>query len=359
MLDLPDQLYIPVILDMDPVNEVDTRFLRSDRSLLLFSLNTIAKERLAETSSCVLQDDNGVTAVLFFGLLEEDRMEFYQRVNHAVTDVLTMTLASLKITASAGIGPIVSVKEMLPDAYLKAKQALQSRIVYGHNIAITFREDHTSTNKWTSLADMEKQLETSFDLGDENQAREVTGLMIRSAFLTESVPEVREFLIHISGMLSRFIHSRQWLLTEVTGDDYTYFENLNQLLTREQIQEWMIRVITRICLFVNESRKSSTKQSVVDILKFIDTSLHEDISLYKISEILYMNSSYLSRLFKEEMGMSFTDYLLERRMERAKALLVQGSKVYEAAEQVGFKHVNYFSKAFQKYWGMKPGDLNK
>ncbi|NQX59650.1 response regulator [Paenibacillus qinlingensis] len=358
-LKLPEQLYIPVILDIDPLNEDDTRFLPSDRSLLLFSLNTIAKERLVEASAFIFQDTNGTTVVLFMGSVDDNRMDFYQCVNHAVTDVLTMTKDSLKITASAGIGPIVAAKELLPDAYLKAKMALQTRIVYGHNIAITFHEDQAAANKWTSLADMEKQLETSFELGDEHQAKEVAGQMIRSAFATGSVNEVREFLIHISGMLSRFIHARQWLLAEVTGDDYPFFESLNQLLTREQIQEWIIRVIGRICLFVNESRKSSTKQSVTDILKFIDARLHEDISLYQISEILFMNSSYLSRLFKEEMGMSFTDYVLERKMERAKALLVQGAKVYEAAEQVGFRHVNYFSKAFQKYWGMKPGDLNK
>ncbi|MNH95113.1 HTH-type transcriptional regulator YesS [compost metagenome] len=359
MLELPEQLYIPVILDMDPLNEEDTRFFRSDRSLLHFSLHTIAKERLMEASFYVLQDDNGMTVVLFVASLEDDRRDFYQRVNHNVTDVLTMIQDCLKVTASAGIGPIVSAKEMLPEAYLKAKQALQTRIVYGHNMAITFREDQATAVKWTSLTDIEKQLEASFELGDENKAKEVAGQMIRSVFSTESVSDVREFLIHISGMLSRFIHSRQWLLTEVTGDDYTYFENLNQLLTREQIQEWVIRMTGRICHFVNDKRNSSIKQSVVDILKFIDTRLHEDISLYKISESLYMNSSYLSRLFKEEMGMSFTDYLLKRRMEHAKGLMIQGFKVYEAAEQVGFKHVNYFSKAFHKYWGIKPGELNK
>lgn len=296
------QVYVPVVLDIDPLFEDDSRFLRTDRSLLHFSLYSITKEALAGAGAFVLQDDNGMTVVLFIGSGEEERMDFYQKVNNLATDVLNTFCSCMKVTASAGIGPIVHPQEQLPDAYQKARQALQERMVHGHNLAVAYREEAHTTDRWTSLADIEKQLETAFDMGNEEQATEVALQMIGAAFSTERVSGVREFVIHAGGMLSRFVHSRQWLLSEVAGDDYTYFENLSQLLTRDQIQEWLVRMVGRIIRFVNDGRRSSTKQSIVEIVKFVEAKLHEEISLYKISESLYMNSSYLSRLFQRRDG---------------------------------------------------------
>ncbi|WP_165452600.1 helix-turn-helix transcriptional regulator [Paenibacillus thalictri] len=95
-------------------------------------------------------------------------------------------------------------------------------------------------------------------------------------------------------------------------------------------------------------------------MKFIHEHLHDDeLSLYLVAEKMYLSYSYLSRTFKETTGVSFSDFVLRLRMERAKALLAKGSKVYDVAEQVGYKHVNYFSKLFQKYWGIKPSDVLK
>ncbi|WP_409344404.1 response regulator [Paenibacillus sp. MBLB4367] len=358
-LELPDRPLAAAVLDMDPLPEGGTRFLSGDRSLLLFSLFSIAEERLKGSTSYLVQDDDGMTAVVFYGLTEETKQEFYQRINNLVVDVLSVVKECLKVTASAGIGSVAPTHALLAESYQKARQALRERIVHGNDIAISFREQPDAIDKWTSMTELEKPLETAMDLGDEAQAKQVADSMVRTAFTAASMHEVREFLIHISGILSRFIHARQWLLTDIAKEDYPFFENLGQLVTKEQIREWVVRMIGRICRYVNDNRKSSTRQTVVEILKIIDERLQEEISLYKISEDLYLNASYLSRLFKEEMDISFSDYLLQRRMERAKLLLVQGCKVYEAAEQSGFKQVNYFSKTFQKYWGVKPGELNK
>ncbi|MCS7464303.1 AraC family transcriptional regulator [Paenibacillus doosanensis] len=96
------------------------------------------------------------------------------------------------------------------------------------------------------------------------------------------------------------------------------------------------------------------------VIRFTKERLHEeDLSLYLVAENMYVNYSYLSRTFKEVTGESYSDYMLRLRMEKAKELLAQGIKVYDAAGQAGYKHVNYFSKSFQKYGGMKPSDVNK
>lgn len=74
-----------------------------------------------------------------------------------------------------------------------------------------------------------------------------------------------------------------------------------------------------------------------------------------LSEKLDLSSGYISIMFKKNFGIPFQDYLLQKRMEKAKLLLLTTElKNYEIAEQVGFEDVNYFITKFKKYYQITP-----
>ena len=86
----------------------------------------------------------------------------------------------------------------------------------------------------------------------------------------------------------------------------------------------------------------------------------EQVRLSEVSELVYMNPSYFSTLFKKETGISFSDYLTERRMEAAKRLLRESRySVREIAERVGYVETAYFSRLFKKQVGLKPSQYRK
>lgn len=354
---LSEQIYVPVVVDMDPVDENGGRFTNADRPLLLFSLYSIAKEVLDPVHSVVVQGEDSLTEVIFFGSPDEPLHDIMNRVNQGVNQLLSTVRIILKTTASAGIGIATHLREALPEASKKSRQALQMRIVHGPDIVIPYYEDAEKA-QWIPLTDMTRQLKTVLELGDEKLAAATIEMMMK-ADLCNRVNGIREFLIHICGIISSFVHEQNWLLSTVLQDDYTIFENLQELVTKEQVREWLVRTVTRVCNYVNVSRTRGPRQTVVDMIRLIEEQLHEEVSLYKISEMMYMNPSYLSRLFKREMNLSFSDYVIKCRMEKAKLLLEQDYKVYEVAEQCGFKQVNYFSKVFHKYWGVKPSDVTR
>ena len=68
-----------------------------------------------------------------------------------------------------------------------------------------------------------------------------------------------------------------------------------------------------------------------------------------------MNPAYLSRLFKQQCGKNYSDYLTELRIRRVKELLADPTvKVYEAGYQVGYKNTQHFYKIFKQATGMTP-----
>ena len=94
-----------------------------------------------------------------------------------------------------------------------------------------------------------------------------------------------------------------------------------------------------------------------EVLKYINSNLEKDISLEDIAEIMKVSPVYAGKLFKKELGISFNKYLMQVRIERAKALLKSGDyKIYEISTIVGYNTVQYFSSIFKKATGVSPKD---
>ena len=76
---------------------------------------------------------------------------------------------------------------------------------------------------------------------------------------------------------------------------------------------------------------------------------------------VYVTPNYFSKIFKQETGENFTEWLNKFRIEKAKALILQqpGDKVYEIAAKVGFNDYKYFAFIFKKYTGYTPGTFKE
>jgi two-component system response regulator YesN len=97
-----------------------------------------------------------------------------------------------------------------------------------------------------------------------------------------------------------------------------------------------------------------------DIIKYIDFNYPENLRLESIAPLFGYNSSYLGKIFNKKMGMNFNSYLDYIRIENSKKLLLKKElKVYEIAEKVGYKNVDYFHKKFKKYVGESPAEFRR
>lgn len=96
------------------------------------------------------------------------------------------------------------------------------------------------------------------------------------------------------------------------------------------------------------------------LFQYIEENYNKDISLEKASSELGLSIHYISKYFKENLGMNFIDYLLELRVNKAKTLLTDsGLQIQEIAEEVGYLNTNSFIRMFRKYTGVSPGEYRK
>lgn len=87
---------------------------------------------------------------------------------------------------------------------------------------------------------------------------------------------------------------------------------------------------------------------------------HYMASTFSIEEVagaVCLSTSYFSTVFKSETGITFTDYLIKIRMEKARGLLEHTNmKMYEISSRVGYENAAYFSAAFKRYYGKSPSE---
>lgn len=105
-----------------------------------------------------------------------------------------------------------------------------------------------------------------------------------------------------------------------------------------------------------QGRPHKSEHSVIDrIVQHLDSHPEEDIGHEAIAAKYRLHPGYLSRLFKQEMGETLSEYLLRTKVERAAQLLKEDRyKIGEIAGMVGYSTSSYFSVMFKKYTGCSP-----
>lgn len=104
----------------------------------------------------------------------------------------------------------------------------------------------------------------------------------------------------------------------------------------------------------------SSAEKVKKIERFIDCNIYRKISLDEISSYLNMNRTYFCLFFKKKFGTGLTEYINERRINKASAMLAgTGKPIGDIAVECGFKTVNYFNRIFRNVKGLTPGEYRK
>lgn len=120
--------------------------------------------------------------------------------------------------------------------------------------------------------------------------------------------------------------------------------------------------IQKMQRIVDEKLIHVTKESealsdpVKAAIGYVEKHLDQAFSLREVADHVHLNPSYFCVLFKDQMQMTFLEYVTRSRMQKAKELLLQTKlPISEIAERVGYQTTKYFSKLFKEYEGHSPG----
>lgn len=146
-------------------------------------------------------------------------------------------------------------------------------------------------------------------------------------------------------------------IDEISSDFATKIERSPSV---KQLQNLMGEMYYSYCKLVQQHSFKNLSSPVQKALLLIEDDISANITLSSIANAQNINASYLSSLFKREMGKSIIEYITERRMKKAANLLKSTSlQVQTIASHCGIMDVQYFCKLFKKHFGDTPNNFRK
>lgn len=123
----------------------------------------------------------------------------------------------------------------------------------------------------------------------------------------------------------------------------------------EKAADYLKELSEVIFTLLGEKELKIADRALFRVKEYIEKHLDEDLPLRSLAEEGGFNASYLSRLFRQTFGETITDYILNKRMEKAKMLLASTEeKIIDISKATGYISAQSFARAFRSYAGMSP-----
>jgi two-component system response regulator YesN len=308
--------------------EEKAKLIVEDYQLLLYINNT--------EIICLAYSENNLDA----RLISED---IYQEICKINMEDTTYTI---------GVGSVCYGLQDTKRAYQEAEYAAESRFYLGRNNRIEYAQIENKRLELNyQLEPMIGKLVNYIELYDYISSKKILDQIFLDLCYIDAA-KFRRYMKDILELLTLQVKDFQEALLCCAREYLFFLENIN---TYNELKAYMNSVLKDVIEYIKNERDKRSKLRIELAKKYIAENFKETISLNDVADYVELNPSYFSNLFKTEVGINFSDYLLEVRMQAARKLLRDSTiKVYEIGSMVGYEDAVSFGRAFKKKIGMSP-----
>ncbi|MFC5449280.1 response regulator transcription factor [Paenibacillus aestuarii] len=333
--------------------------------LLTESLTDVQKNRFVQQATEVMQMAVGDIHKRTVGYVGEGRFMVLfaseDRSEHAVTTQINQAMSALahslekflNLKCVFALGTLCGSLRLVGASYAKANQDVDGMLDQGL---------HASSRRDSLYMEEQKQLLLFLEQLDLERMHQ----LIASVFadLRSQPVYANPVQAIVSQMLQLVDMTWQRYHPQASLADYEHAPARNELGRVESVAElegWLLAYYARMVEAIKQQQQhtggSSSKLSrhITKAVQFIADHYAANISLDTTANALNLNPSYLSRLFKEETQMTFTEYLNRVRIKKSSMLMESSSyALKQISSEVGFVSYTYFFKVFKSITGMTP-----
>ena len=297
---------------------------------------------------------NRITVYIPLFSANPDETETQELVKKLYTNLCYNISAGIR----SGVSQICSDKTRLQATYNEALSAL-NKVNSTGGILFAGSEISETKKAHSNSSEFRTQILNKLLLGDKNGVKTFLEMYI-SELATEkiSLEKIKNCLFELMVTSN---NSTKENCKNFTNDT---FDNAFAILSSENdvgmLREYVQKVLFE-CIYAIQSEKShDTNPAVKKVCDYVDSHLAQDISLEQMADYAGVSSFYLSKLFKEEKGFTFINFISDKRLEKARQLLTETDlSIKEITAEVGYNDQNYFSRIFKNKYGLSPKEYRQ
>ncbi len=348
------------VLALQIDNLQETRYSEEDRELLLYAISNIAQEVLPASMRFPPITINQ-SQVTLLAAEQEDREEVRRLFYEAAEGIKRYADQVLQLKVSIGISNPYGQLTDTVKAFGESLTALKARINLGPEIIVHYGdiENNPGTDHYENshLKVLEERLVYAIKELQPKSASTVFQQYLNALLYKEGHLEKHQILlVQLASRLIQLVQEQGISLQKVWGDEGV-MERLFHLQTREEIIHWFdFKLFGPMIKALSEKSESQYIKIADKLVQMIQEQYDRDITLESCSQILNYHPVYLSRIFKQEIGIPFSEYLTDYRMKMAKTMLeTTDLKISEISERLHYNNVSSFIRSYKKMYHLTPG----
>lgn len=283
----------------------------------------------------------------------EERITLIEKSRGIVRELKKRTQISFRIGISA-IAPIEEARESY-------KEAVNALIMTTGSVAHVDDLPIGCEHEETYPVDLEKKLFMELKNGEANHA------VATAETYYDLIAQLHgEYLMNMRLKVLEFVLYAEHLAYNSGGMTYEFRDRADYLPTVMELndvlslREWFLEKMGEAARNVSAKASEKSMGAVEAAKAYIKSNYSRDISLDEVSQKVNISPYYFSKIFKEDVGEGFVEYLTGIRMDKAKELLTTTEySMKEICSMVGYADPNYFSRSFKKKVGVTPTEYKQ
>ena len=356
-LDFQDACYVAAHCEFHESAQKDMNL--SQLVNLYSSSLQMVREILSRYLSCyVVSLDLKYFSIIFhFSTIEELDWDF---ISTALDNARNMIHNYFSVWLSAGLGGPAEQPMQISRSYQEARQAA-SLADKEHPISF-FRdigEDSDSFRNYFNMAIFRQAITQAFEEFDTDVLSHTIDELCElfsshSCRLLQAVDGACNIMYLAISLLPDGEETIAGIFDDIPGG----YRSIYQASSTQQVVDWLKVLGGGLCHVLSSKKKTYKEHVITSIQKYIDNHLEDRLLLNEVAGVFGLSPNYLSSLFKKTCNIGFTEYVTQKKISRAKVLLLEEDmKIYEAADRLGFESAFYFSKVFKKVEGISPREF--
>lgn len=349
-MDFTGKIFSLGLIEIEEFNHIaqsDTE----EANLIKFSVRNIAEEIISENNlGYIYEDINGRLGIL---MCVETQGFSEKRTADCLKLVCDVIEKYLHRNINIVYGNFTKEVMEIRTSRRQAQKALDSIMLPGRESVVPYSRIMLEEKSVLDLEWNNEALISFIEVADkEKVAAEIDSLSEELASKCISKEVVNGIAYNIILKICTVVRSYNGDVNELFNSMGINAESL-EFPNLQKYKEWLLMLCLGTCDYILELQDRKSVSTFNQIRKYIDENYSKDLSLKSLSEIFYMNSAYLGRLFKNNMGESFNDYLNKVRISEVKKSLLQGNeKIYSLITRVGYSNHEHFYRQFKRYEGI-------
>lgn len=330
-----------------------------DVNLFHYAVINISKEILERSAKgLIVRMHSGHIAIVLNHAAESwPEEDLKSRAFYIAEEIRSVAERLLHITVTMGIGHSYEGLGMARSSYREAVEALEYQLVEGSGRVLYIGHIKPGSASFTYPYELEQQIVTHLKLANLPPIWNLLDDFTRSLQVELYNHE------HVRQSFAQLIAASMRTLYEMDPGspqlhEYNLYQRLNEWNTTAKIVNWLkTDVYPPIVEHISHKTVQRNHSAIQRVLDYIHDHYDTDLSLSMLAGMIVMPVSQLSFMFKEEVGMTFSDYLITYRMEKARVLLeTTDAKISDIAEKLRYNNSQNFIRVFKKINGIPPGE---